>query len=69
MRRREFIGSLAGAALLGARTARAQTPGKTYRLGTFHPAMPMTEASTLTMILPNGLASVIGIAGWNVPSR
>ena len=66
MRRREFIGSLAGAALLGARTARAQTPGKTYHLGTFHPVAPLTEASPFGKIIVKVLAQHGYVLGQNL---
>jgi putative ABC transport system substrate-binding protein len=56
MRRREFLGSFAAAALLGAHSARAQTPGRTYRLGTFNPVAPMTEASPFGKIILRVLA-------------
>jgi putative ABC transport system substrate-binding protein len=36
VKRREFITLVAGTALLGPRTARAQEPGRTYRLGSLH---------------------------------
>src|ERR1700749_1107316 len=65
MRRREFIGSLAGAALL-ARTARAQTPGKPYRLGTFHPVAPMTEATPFGKIIVRVLAQHGYVLGQNL---
>jgi putative ABC transport system substrate-binding protein len=51
MIRREFMTLLSGAALLGTRTARAQTAGRTYCLGTFHPVAPLTEASPLGKII------------------
>ncbi len=66
MRRREFIGSLAGAALLGARIARAQTPGRTYRLGTFHPVAPLTETSPFGKIIVKVLAQHGYILGQNL---
>jgi putative tryptophan/tyrosine transport system substrate-binding protein len=66
MRRREFIGSLAGAALLGARTARAQAPGKTYRLGTFHPVAPMTEASPFGKMIVRVLSQHGYVLGQNL---
>jgi putative tryptophan/tyrosine transport system substrate-binding protein len=51
MIRREFLTMFSGAALLGARTAWAQTAGRTYCLGTFHPVAPLTEASPLGKIM------------------
>jgi putative ABC transport system substrate-binding protein len=56
MRRREFIGSVAAAALLAARSGRAQTPGRVYRLGTFHPVVPMTESTPFGKIIVRVLA-------------
>jgi putative tryptophan/tyrosine transport system substrate-binding protein len=66
MRRRDFIGSLAGAALLGAQAARAQTPGRIYRLGTFHPVAPMTEASPFGKIVVKVLAQHGYVLGQNL---
>jgi putative ABC transport system substrate-binding protein len=66
MRRREFIGSLASAALLGVRSAGAQAPGKTYRLGTFHPVAPMTETSPFGKVLVRVLAQHGYVLGRNL---
>lgn len=43
MRRREFLGGLGGAVLLGAGQARAE--GRIYRLGTLTPIAPITDSS------------------------
>lgn len=66
MMRREFLGSLAGAALFGPRIARAQTPGRTYRLGTFHPAAPLTETSPFGKIIVKVLAQHGYLLGQNL---
>ena len=39
MRRRELLALLGGAALLGPRATRAQTPGRIYHLGTLNPSV------------------------------
>jgi putative ABC transport system substrate-binding protein len=54
--RREFLGLLPGAVLLGARAVGAQTPGRTYRLGTFNPVAPITENSPFGKIIIRVLA-------------
>jgi putative ABC transport system substrate-binding protein len=63
MRRREFmgaLGSLAATAVLGSRSGLAQSqgpdPGRVYRLGTFHPVAPMTEATPFGKIIVKVLA-------------
>ncbi len=66
MRRREFIGSLAAAGLLGTRSGRAQTPGRTYRLGTFHPMAPMTESTPFGKIIVKVLAQHGYVLGKNL---
>ena len=66
MRRREFIGSLAAAGLLGTRSGRAQTPGRIYRLGTFHPVVPMTESTPFGKIIVKVLAQHGYILGQNL---
>jgi putative ABC transport system substrate-binding protein len=66
MRRREFIGSLAATALLGARSGSAQTPGRVYRLGTFHPVVPMTESTPFGKIIAKVLAQHGYIVGQNL---
>jgi putative ABC transport system substrate-binding protein len=66
MRRREFIGSFAAAALVGAHAARAQTPGRVYRLGTFHPVVPMTEGTPFGKIIVKVMAQHGYILGQNL---
>jgi putative ABC transport system substrate-binding protein len=66
MRRREFIGSLAAAGLLGTRSGRAQTPGRMYRLGTFHPVVPMTESTPFGKIIVRVLAQHGYVLGQNL---
>jgi putative ABC transport system substrate-binding protein len=66
MRRREFMGSLAIAALLGARSGRAQTQGRVYRLGTFHPVVPMTASTPFGKIIVKVMAQHGYILGQNL---
>jgi putative ABC transport system substrate-binding protein len=66
MRRREFIGSLTAAGLLGTRSGWAQTPGRVYRLGTFHPVVPMTESTPFGKIIVKVLAQHGYILGQNL---
>ena len=66
MRRREFIGSLAAVAALGTRSGRAQSPGRVYRLGTFHPVVPMTESTPFGKIIVKVLAQHGYILGQNL---
>ena len=66
MKRREFIGSLAAATLLGAGGAPAQTPGRTYRLGTFHPVAPMTEDSPFGKTIVKTMAKHGYVLGQNL---
>jgi putative tryptophan/tyrosine transport system substrate-binding protein len=62
MKRREFLGLIGGAALAGSPAAlvpwaaSAQTPGRTYHLGTLHPAAPLTEGSPFGKIIVKVLA-------------
>ena len=66
MRRREFIGSLAAAGLLSARSGRAQTQGRTYRLGAFNPVAPITENSPFGKIIIRVLAQHGYVLGQNL---
>jgi putative ABC transport system substrate-binding protein len=66
MRRREFIGSLAAAGLLSARSSQAQTPGRVYRLGTFNPVAPITEDSPFGKIIIRVLAQHGYVLGHNL---
>jgi ABC-type uncharacterized transport system substrate-binding protein len=66
MRRREFIGSLAVTGLLGTRSGLAQTPGRMYRLGTFHPVAPMTETTPFGKIIVGVLAQHGYVLGQNL---
>jgi putative tryptophan/tyrosine transport system substrate-binding protein len=45
MRRRNFISLAASAAIVGPRLARAQSPSKTYRVGTLTAGLPLDEKS------------------------
>jgi putative ABC transport system substrate-binding protein len=56
MKRREFLTVIAGAALAAPRAVSAQTSGRTYHLGTIHPASPLTEASPFGKIVVRALA-------------
>jgi putative ABC transport system substrate-binding protein len=66
MRRREFIGSFAAVALVAAHAARGQTPGRVYRLGTFHPVVPMTEGTPFGKIIVKVMAQHGYILGQNL---
>lgn len=55
MRRREFIKLLSGAAIVGPRAAIAQTPPKTFHLGTLTPGGPLDEKSPLGSVLLKAL--------------
>jgi putative ABC transport system substrate-binding protein len=70
MRRREFIGSLTAAGLLGTRggwaQSQSQNPGRVYRLGTFHPVVPMTESTPFGKIIVKVLAQHGYILGQNL---
>jgi putative ABC transport system substrate-binding protein len=56
MKRRKFLAVLGGAALVGPQMASAQTPGRTYHLGTLHPAIPITDTSAFGKIVLKALA-------------
>jgi putative ABC transport system substrate-binding protein len=66
MRRREFLALLGGATLVNPLGASAQTPGRTYHLGTLHPAAPMTEASPFGKIMIKALAEHGFVLGHNL---
>jgi putative tryptophan/tyrosine transport system substrate-binding protein len=66
MKRREFLALLGGAGLVGPRTVLAQAPGRTYHLGTLHPALPLTEASPFGKIVVKALAEHGYILGQNL---
>lgn len=66
MRRREFLALLGGSTLVGPLGASAQTPGRTYHLGTLHPAAPMTEASPFGKIVIKALAEHGFVLGQNL---
>jgi len=55
MKRREFLGFLGSAALVGPQAA-AQTQGRIYHLGTLTPVAPMTEDSPFGKIVVKALA-------------
>jgi putative ABC transport system substrate-binding protein len=70
MRRREFIGSLTAAGLMGMRSgwaqSQSQNPGRVYRLGTFHPVVPMTESTPFGKIIVKVLAQHGYVLGQNL---
>src|SRR6185437_3655301 len=71
MRRRELIGSLgslAAAAMLGTRAGRTQgqKQNRVFRLGTFHPVVPMTESTPFGKIIVKVLAEHGYILGQNL---
>ena len=66
MERREFLATLGGAVLVYTRSSRAQTPDRNYRLATFHPVAPMTDASASGKTLLKGLAQRGYIVGKNL---
>jgi putative ABC transport system substrate-binding protein len=51
MLRRDFICFLAGAGIGAPRLATAQTPARTYRVGTLLPGAPLDEKSPLGVLL------------------
>ena len=66
MKRREFLALLGSAALAAPGAAQAQTPGRTYHLGTLHPALPTTEASPFGKIIIKTLADRGYVLGQNL---
>ena len=65
MERREFL-AMGGAALVYPRSARAQIPGRNYRLATLNPVAPMTDTSEFGKTLLKGLAQRNFIVGENL---
>ena len=66
MKRREFLALLGGAGLAGPRTAMAQTPGRTYHLGTLHPALPVAAETPLGKVIVKALAERGYVPGQNL---
>ena len=66
MKRREFLALLGGAGLAGPRTALAQTPGRTYHLGTLHPASPVEAETPLGQVILKALAERGYVLGQNL---
>jgi putative ABC transport system substrate-binding protein len=66
MERRDFLAVLGGAALMQARGAAAQTPGRTFRLATINPVAPMSEASPFAKVLLSALAKHGYVVGQNL---
>ena len=66
MKRRDFLGLFGTAVLAGSRAAKAQTPGRTYHLGTVNPAFAMTESSPFGKTLIAALADHGYVLGQNL---
>ena len=66
MKRREFLALLGGAGLAGPRAALAQTPGRTYHLGTLHPASPVEAETPLGQVILKALAVRGYVLGQNL---
>src|SRR5258708_3969219 len=66
MKRREFLAIL-GAAVAVPRVSAAQTPARTYHLGTLDPVFPMTEATPFGKTLVKALSEHGYVIGQNLP--
>jgi putative tryptophan/tyrosine transport system substrate-binding protein len=66
MKRREFLTLLGGAGLAGPRTALAQASGRTYHLGTLHPALPVTPETPFGKVIVKALAEHGYVVGQNL---
>jgi ABC-type uncharacterized transport system substrate-binding protein len=66
MQRREFMALVGGAALIGPGAALAQTLGRTYRLGTLHPAQLMNETNPFAKIMLKTLGAQGYVLGQNL---
>jgi len=65
MKRREFLAIL-GAAVAVPRVSAAQTPARTYHLGTLDPVFPMTEATPFGKTLVKALSEHGYVIGQNL---
>jgi len=66
MRRREFMAFVGGAMLVRPQTAKAQTPGRTYRLGTLTANLAMTDTSPFGKALIKAMAERGYVVGKNL---